>query len=284
LTEKAYSGLAEVLREDLSELKLLKQAQKEQTEEPAQILANAKKKAEAYLAQTPIFLTGTELAYLALTLSSNSATRLVKDLSSTDEIRAKLAILVPRYEMLATLENFAYWLQPAPNVGYISEFSALLSSYITKLLKDETTPEENVVIESMTNNPEDFEFDFTHSSLGQELIDKGWKIIEKTGYYPCVYWVASLAQDWPMHMVLATVVCCYNPQTGQQLTFDHNMIIAVADPKETQEFDTPQGKLAFPNEWGKDYASYALNVKKRFATLFRSECEAAVRARLLHSI
>jgi len=147
-----------------------------------------------------------ELLRQILTLSSNSATRIAKQLivQNGRDIDEELKQLVPQYSPSpADMSRLQHYSETSkPNVGPIHERAKLLDDLVKEVYPQQNSPTstefssategKRMLVDSMTNNSEDFGFDFTNSPLGKLLQSKGYRIVEKTGYYPCVYWVKVL--------------------------------------------------------------------------------------------
>jgi hypothetical protein len=267
----AYAHISEWLGKGIDRLVAAQNLNKET--EAAKIRQEIETKIREHMQTNEVTIPREELAYHVLTLSSNSATRLVKELSPAYSVALKE--IAPSFEPLETTANFAHWFQPNPNVGKVSEFAQILDDLVHKHINGECNEFEEELLASMRNNPTDFNFDFTHSELGQELIENGWEVYEKTGYYPIVYWVQGL-KDIPHHMVLANVCTIYNPATEQVYTFHHHMEIAVAYPKTVDPKLKEQTGVSFPNEWDPSYVAYSKSVQTRFGKIFREELAAAL--------
>jgi hypothetical protein len=266
-----FAQLKSFIQQELAEYINLKSADKD-TDPILGLIAD---KISQFLQTNKILIDKQDLAYQILTLSSNSATRLLKNLTTqtgSQTVEQRLAELAPSYESTVTLENCAHWLQQRPNVGKMSDFSAMLDDLVHKVASGQASEGEILIAESLKNNSEDFEFDFTNSEFGKNL-QPDWDIYEKTGYYPCVYWVKELTDaGWPIHMVMATVVTLRNKQTGQIVSFFHHKIIETTYAKANQTLATDQGQIQFPDEFDPFYKQgYTVPVKQKFANKFRSE-------------
>lgn len=251
----------------------------EQSKEARQIFDDIKQKLNQQFPPDGINLSRGELFYQALTLSNNTATTIIKGYSAYDDYKERVIQLTPDFEPLATTEQQSHWLQHAPNAGLISEHSALLDSTVKRSLEGNTNEKENEILNCLKNNPENFGFDFTHSELGEKLRAQGWDIYEKTGYYPAVYWVHGLAEpplNLPVHMSLCTIVTLVNSQTGEVISFDHHINVAVAYPNSIDERLREETGIAFPDEWSPAYVKYTNIVKDKYARIFREELSTAV--------
>lgn len=219
-----------------------------------------------------------ELLYQILSVTSNHALATARNLVGTPEkVQQLVKKLIPHYEAILTQENFHHWVQDSPNVGLTSEFVDLLHGLVTK---QEVSTGERMLIDSMTNNPIDFGFCFTHSELGQKLISQGWKIVEKTGYYPCVFWVRSLAKaGYPQHMVHATICSLIPPDGKEPITFGHAILTAVAPTPATQTINVGGQSLVFPEET-EAYGTYSRQVKSKVDRQFRQNLVQFVKQQL----
>jgi len=213
----------------------------------------------------------TEVFRAVATTSNNSFTREVKELRMKHIGQEALAdnyrAMAPGYEMLETTEGNRHWVQSGPNTGYISKMANLLELLVLRYQHDTVSEYEAILVECLMNNPYDFGFCFTHSELGQSLIRKGYRIFEKTGYYPGVTWVSALAeQDYPVLLVLATVVTILSPE-GEVKTFWMYHNIEVPVPWET----IVENGITFPNEEGKWYKRYISRIIGKLRRNFRKE-------------
>jgi hypothetical protein len=196
-----------------------------------------------------------ELLYQVLTLSSNTANDISKKVVAQQgtTIEAELLGIVPEYTSSPVLTAaMEHWRVPLPNVGPISEHVELLHELGQKLQNDELSDGESLVIDGLINNPEDFDLDFTHSTLGKDLISRGYRIIEKTGYYPVVFWIGELNEppfEYPPHMVLATMASIVPPEGSDEevLSFGYYQMFAVTLPETTSVFEVEGVKLTFPD-------------------------------------
>jgi hypothetical protein len=100
---------------------------------------------------------------------------------------------------------------------------------------------------------------FTCSPLGTQLQQQGWHIIEKTGYYPCVFWLENLGNIYPMHLALSTVVSLIPPDSSEPITLYGFINVEVAPPP-TSITDEASG-IQTLHEWSPEYVAYALQVK-----------------------
>ena len=252
-----------------------------------------------------------ELLRQVLTLSSNNATRIAKQLivSSGQDINIKLKELVPMYSPspadMSKLQH--YYETDKPNVGPIYEHAEILHQLVGRVFanrdkskksesqktkkEDPTTSKsdesgksegEIMLVDSLTNNPVDFDFDFTHSDLGKILISKGYRIVEKTGYYPCVYWVSAFADPQnpiPPHMVMCTIFSIISPEPENKVigTFAHQRLFKVRLPIEKSATTINGEKVEEPNEHDPSYTvAYIRPIKQQAAKLFREECTRSV--------
>ncbi len=112
----------------------------------------------------------------------------------------------------------------------------------------------------------------------RKLIAKGYKIIEKTGYYPCVFWVKSLVEppyEYPAHMVLATIVSIVPPDgiDEEVITFGYHQLYAVPLPLTTDTKVVNGAEVTFPQNGEHYTASISNTVKNRVNRPFRSQME-----------
>ncbi len=227
-----------------------------------------------------------EIEVLSLGLSCNEPVTVAKNylldkFDSIEELQKSFEEILDNAEYRITIstENGYHWVQTDANTGKLSAFLKLLHRMAEKYVDKELTPEESEVFDKMVDNPENFDFDFTHSALGQELISKGWKIVEKTGYYGSVDWVEKLAKEgYPIHMSMSTIVTLIPPDGSKPISFSHNLNTEVSFPTATEDFYG----LSFPGIGitNKEYTEYILAVKAKVASQFRAECEKIVRQML----
>lgn len=169
-----------------------------------------------------------EILYQALTLSSNTATKLLKILIQTNDPQqrefdqiVKAELDLPEYTPSDTSSAQSIWGSDLGNTGRISEFVELMHSFLSI-----DSNRNGVTASYLKNNPNDFGHDFTNSRLGEELINE-YDIYEKTGYYSMVNWVKGLAdRGYPPHMSLSTVFTLVGP-SGKLVTFGFSMSIAI---------------------------------------------------------
>lgn len=205
------------------------------------------------------------------TTSNNRFTTAVKELRvehiGHEALGDNYQNMAPGYEMLETTRGNFHWVQNGPNTGYISKFANVLDLLVQRYTQQTASEYEVILVECLMNNPYDFGFCFTHSELGQRLIDLGYKIVEKTGYYPGVTWVRALAgQDYPVILVLATVVTVISPE-GKVDTFWKYHNIEVPIPWET----VVENGIRFPNEEGRWYKRFINRIIGRLNRNFRTE-------------
>jgi hypothetical protein len=235
------------------------------------------------------FLPIDELLYHDLTLSSNSAAEAIKNVGIGDDApplaKAKMALLltIPSYEYTISTANITHWRQSASNTGKLSEHANLLHRLATDYQSGKSTPIMRQLISSIKNNKQDFGFDFTNSKMGNQLRKQGWEILEKTGYYPVVFWVEDLANGnrakYPTHMTFSTLVSLIPPTASnkQPITFSYYKNIEVVFPTEKVK-DLSTG-LSIPNDWNAlispNYLdNYLASVKKVNSVKFRNEVAA----------
>lgn len=219
-----------------------------------------------------------ELMYHALAISSNNATRIAKDLiiASGGDLNAEIQKLTPNYTPSpASMANMEHWVEPRPNVGVISEHLTLLHDLGMKMKSGNLSAAEEMVVKDITNNPTNFFHCFTHSELGKELIAKGYKIIEKTGYYPCVFWVRDQfnpPHNKPPYLVIATMVSIVPPEGSDDdvVSLAHYQRYAVPLPKTLSERDIAGEHLVFPDDTSVYTKTVSDPIKARVDTPFRN--------------
>lgn len=227
-----------------------------------------------------------ELIYQALKLSSNNATRIAKKLISdnSESINAELAKLVPKYTPSpADMSQLQHWVASKPNVGPLSEHVTLIHSLGQKLKSGTLTPAEEMVISDITNSDLDvIGHDFTHSELGKELISKGYRIIEKTGYYPCVFWIKEFSlppYNYPPHMILATTVSIVPPEGSDEdvVSFGYYQMYAVRLPQTTEDKNIDGNIVTVPSDLAPYKKAISVPVKNQVNKLFRENIDRNVR-------
>lgn len=220
-----------------------------------------------------------ELLYQVLTLSSNTANDVSKKVVAAQGtiIETELLNIVPEYTSSPVLTAaMEHWRAPLSNVGPLSEHVELLHELGQKLRNDELSDGESLVIDGLINNPEDFDLDFTHSSLGKDLISQGYRIIEKTGYYPVVFWIGELNEppfEYPPHMVLATMASIVPPEGSDEevLSFGYYQMFAVPLPETTSVFTVDGVNLTFPDSLYSYIQSVSDPIKGVVIPLFRQK-------------
>lgn len=191
-----------------------------------------------------------ELIYQALALSSNAATAIAKQLISAvggDE-NTEIHKLTPHYSRNPGRGVLGHWLAEKPNVGDIAEHVRLIDQLGRKHQAGTLSAAEAAVVQELTNNPTDFKHDFTHTPEGQALIAKGYRILEKTGYYYVVFWIHDFVNppyEYPPHMILATIVSIVPPAGSNEsvVSFGHQQMYAVPLPMETSKITLENGEV-----------------------------------------
>lgn len=224
-----------------------------------------------------------ELLYHDLTLSSNTAAELIKNLGIQGDpefaqSRMNHLLGTPNYELTIAISGITHWRQSASNTGLLSEHAELLHRLVRSYQRTALPDDYNLIVESIIDNKQDYDFDFTNSDLGKQLRKDGWQILEKTGYYPVVFWVMDLANGKkgsnPPHMTFSTLVSLIPPKnsTKDVLSFGYYKNVEVAaPPKRTADLSTG---LSVPNDWKVDVSpvylqDYLDQVRKESAAEFR---------------
>jgi len=198
-----------------------------------------------------------------------------------------------------TLNNY-HWIQPDPNIGYLSEFSRYQHQLVQSFLKDEDS---DFTIKNIINNSEDFKFDFTNSPTGKDLMRLGYRIVEKTGRWQFgVNWGKELlVRGLPLHAAYLSVVTIIPPKRNDiqpdPITVSLDEAYMLTEPTTTVLEEYPVGdemgngisndkyRVNFPNtesdkvnEEGKDYTymQYIEGVRKTVEPHFRTRLEEVV--------
>lgn len=222
-----------------------------------------------------------ELLYQALTLSSNNANAIAKNLiaEQTDEVEQALRNLVPDYTASPNdLTNLEHWTASLPNVGPLSEHVHVIHSLGQKLQQERLSEAEELVLTSVLNNSQDFGLDFTNSTKGKELRAQGYRIIEKTGYYPSVFWVKDFVEppfEYPAHMVLATIVSIVPPaESGKKvLSLGYYKLYAVQLPEILTTKEINGVEITFPDDTREYVQQVSEPIKGKVNVEFRRNLE-----------
>lgn len=226
-----------------------------------------------------------EILFQALNLSSNAANDIAKGLVSRygTSLEAELKTIVPSYTPSPVDQTkLQHWLVPLPNVGPISEHVKLIHELGQKLKTNTLTTGENLIMSDLVNNPQDFEHDFTHSALGKSLIARGYRIVEKTGYYPVVYWVQDFADppfEYPPHMQVSTIVSIVPPvgSAEEVVSLGYYQLYALRLPETTSNLEIDGVKLVVPDVLAPYVTSISNPIKSVVNPKFRKQIEDKVR-------
>lgn len=228
------------------------------------------------------------LSYLVLTLSGNSGLTIAmgtiykawedsKETASRRESQDKMAALIQAetakdYEMRIGADDH-YIEQPGSNSEPVRGLIIDVESQMDEL---QAQPD-NLMLSAIENNASDFGFDFTNSDLGKALIAQGYKIYEKTGSFPSVYWMPKLAeQGFPPHLVMLTTVSLVSP-TGKRTSFVYYEIVHMPyspDPADAE------GDVVnkWPDEEGPRYGKFAHEVEMFQGQGFRERMAARIQS------
>jgi hypothetical protein len=199
------------------------------------------------------------LVNLALSASSNipveiMANYLKKELSE-QEYYSQTRLLAPNFT--PNLGN--HWLEDSPNIGKLSEFAGILH----RLVQSQDQLVENTLV-----NDYDFGFDFKNSTKGKELVKQGYQIYEKTGYYPIINWVKTLAEEGnPWHLAMCNIVTIVTP-SGDVRTFYKNINIEIPWTDDTKSFPN---SIRYPAVETYRYKELISKIKGAANTQFRQE-------------
>jgi hypothetical protein len=231
----------------------------------APVLGKFKSEIQEFLvAHGPLKVSREELLFIVLGLSSNSST---VDVREALEQKLGLAGLIEAVQTLApsfvptyTTKENRHYSQYGPNTGKPSEMLKFLSQLVDDALNPASANHQvsAALIEAMANSQEKFGFSFTESEYGQWLISKGYKIIEKTGYLPCVSWDEKSAKELGIayYMAVEAAVVIIGPDGHKALEFFAYDIIEVKAPTMLAEV-TPGEKNSEGKPKARTYTAFS---------------------------
>lgn len=114
----------------------------------------------------------------------------------------------------SNLSNFQHWVDSKPNVGSLKGIAGFLHN---RVWGSKLEP-------LLTSGNFNFGFDLATSDYVTDLRAHGYKVIEKTGYYPNVHWISSLAKDFPPFMTMISVISIEDPDGKKKTLVLYNMI------------------------------------------------------------
>lgn len=220
-----------------------------------------------------------ELSDLTISLSSNVSTKILRanlqsKFGSDEKIREKLQELVPGFKNTFSTDSNQHWIQSDANTGKISQFQSFLSRLWDE--KD-SNPIARLLLEDMSkayhaNGGKGWGHDFSTTETAKQIRSEGGKVFEKTGYYPVVFWVESLADKGP-HMCLSTIIII-SSASGQTIRVTASMNIAMPFSKEVLVEDG----VSYPAFEGENYKKWAKEVfNKSAGPYFKDVVEKAIR-------
>lgn len=227
-----------------------------------------KLKAKKFPPEEKVNFPNMELVNLALWASANYPVDIMRNrliaVFTADGYVEQVQRYVPNFTPTITTKDFQHWIAPNYNIGRIEEFARFLHEQVKQNLND---PQPESYLKYLLDNDIDWGFDFTNSALGKSLMSRGYKIYEKTGYYPTVNWVSELAEeDFTVHMALSNIVTIVSPE-GEVQTFYQSMNFIMPWPNEKIKEDD----IWFVNTGSKDYLEKTEKAKVVANGIFREE-------------
>lgn len=231
-----------------------------------------------------------EFAYLTLGLSCNStqatARRIIQNKYSgqfgvvnEEAIRKMYRVYAPSFCHTHSSENNAHWIQSDANIGKLSELSEFLETLYRSANSGDYIAQlslESISRGHLVAGGKGFGHDFATTPLAKALRAQGYKIYEKTGYYPTVFWVEDLADIGP-HMSLTSIILVESPKGQvQSFSFSWNIPLPVVSESVVED------RIHFPAYERKPYKDKVKLVFKLAGKEFRAEMEEIIRANLLH--
>lgn len=255
------SNLTHPLKDKLNELgvKLPERSEEKSESELLEALINEVASSSGF----PIKITLKQFIYMALVLSSNSTigvairevySKLDPGLSIQERDSAVRKMLGEEFPHFKQSGEEGIWMQPDANTGNVHEFALFLEKIYKEKNLNSVYSEvlEGLNKGDQVNQGKGFGQDFSSTEFAAELRGKGWKIYEKTGYYPVVYWVESKSGNGPF-MSVSTAILLVSPD-GKTYPISFALEVAMPWPQEIEKEGDEKGLPAFESD---EYADLA---------------------------
>lgn len=209
-----------------------------------------------------------DLLILLLVLSYNVPLEIIKkrilerlDAKSIDYIKH----IKERYgfEPAINTGNNYHWYQEKPNIGNAGKIGDLLNSF----------NEDNLIFKILDKYHCDFKYNFYFTNIAKLLKNRGYRIIEKTGFYPNVCYINYFSKKYPAFMTLLDVFTIIDMK-GERNTYIAYNMAQIPFPegfnlREKVEIEGKQCVINFPDidniEYNQLLVKMAKGLKEKFS-------------------
>ncbi|MBD3329495.1 hypothetical protein GF357_03310 [Candidatus Dojkabacteria bacterium] len=246
-------------------------------------------------------LSSLELVKVTLKYSCNYATghldQVLKDLKGgPDEYYDYMISQYPGFHVKKSLEDGLHFVQYDANTGDLINLMKHQNQLVQDWQQGELSEVENEIFELRIDNDHDFTFNLGASDWLEDFV-KEYKeetglnlhFIEKTGYYPSIYWIENQGEVFPPFMFMGSVFTVffedmpsaeiYNGNESMAnsdvqinhnpITFAYYEVVEVAHPDEKVHPNFWDGQT-YSYEWSdKEDKDYILPIKYGLARDFR---------------
>ncbi len=216
-----------------------------------------------------ITISGEEIAYITWVYSCNNSLKVIKNyLEKELDLEKAFEKLAPGYTMLKDTTYSKHYFENCPNVGFLESFVDIQATMVTEYSKDGKG-----YVGSYVNKKSDTGFDFLNSELGLDLQERGFKIVEKSGYFPCHTWVYELAKKDAPYMVFLDIFTIIDTDDVVYKSFGFYFLVEVIFPKERKrevlQINGKDYSFTYPSAFTSSYKDYVNGIKERWQKEFR---------------
>lgn len=165
-----------------------------------------------------------QLAFNALTLSGNYGLAICKAMivnivgenvpAPSEKILRFMEFLkkiAPDYEPLTTYDDL--YLQNGPNTSNPRAFLQNFASVVNQLIDDPNNSNYKIIFDALSETKTVISLGIRGDARIQNLLNKGWRLLEKTGNYGPIYYIPCIAnQGFPCHMSIVNYICLISPE------------------------------------------------------------------------